>query len=131
VPNKEAEASVTFGTSGTCAGAGVGARTGGDAPKDPGGVVTAKGLVYAAVLVKKLGILEALVERVAVTGASSVRSSDLGGCGVGGTNEMVGSAGAGATEGSGAETGLAAGAVGLDNENGSALMGGSFAPVAS
>lgn len=55
----------------------------------------------------------------------------MGSCGVGETNEMVGTAGAGAAEGSGAETGLATGAVNLDNENGSALMGGSFAPVES
>lgn len=80
---------------------------------------------------KKLGILEALVGRAAVMGASSVRASVLGGCGVGGTNEMAGTAGAGVTEVSGTGTGLASGAVGLDNENGSALMGGSFAPVIS
>lgn len=93
--------------------------------------MTANGLVYAVVLAKKLGILEAVVGRAAVMGAGSVRASDLGACGVEGTNEMVGTTGAGAVEGSSAETGLAAGTVGLDNENGSALMGGSFAPVTS
>jgi hypothetical protein len=84
----------------------------------------AKGLLKAAVLAKKFGIPEEVVTGTVGTGTGV---NDLGGCGVGGASDIVGTAG---TVGAGSsDTCLAAdaSAVGFDNENGSALMGGSFA----
>jgi len=134
VPNKEVTSETFFGASGTDAGAGTGVEVevevGGGVPAEPKSTVTAKGLLNADVVAKKFGIPDAVVAAVATAGTNV---SDFEGCGVGGATEIVGSDGTAGAMGSDSVTGLGAdtGADGFDNENGSALIGGSLAFVTS